>query len=167
MNREILLVVFSLGILAFGVGYCLYWILKLRQRFEAAFAGLDNRQNLAETIIDYFKKIGASEKQLKHIEKSYEHLTTIAAKSLQKMAIVRFNPFRNTGSNQSFVLAILDNHDSGFLLTSIHSREGTRIYIKSIEYGNSEHQLSTEEAEALKQARLGKKLNKELPAYES
>jgi hypothetical protein len=155
-KAEMALVALGFSVLTFGMSYCIWWVARLRKSFEEAFAGLDNKENLAETITAYFKKIGASEKRLQQIHKSYEHLTTIAAKSLQKVAIVRFNPFRDTGSNQSFVLALLDNHDSGLLLTSIHSREGTRVYIKSIEYGSSKHQLSNEETEALKQAKSGK-----------
>jgi hypothetical protein len=129
---------------------------KLKKRFEAAFANLDSNQNLADTITTYFEKLGATEQKLKNIETSYKHLSTIGAKSIQKTAVVRFNPFRNTGGDQSFVLALLDNNDSGFLVTSIHSRDGTRVYIKAITYGNSEHNLSKEEVQALNAARQPK-----------
>lgn len=132
---------------------CLYWIAKLRHRFVKAFANLDSDQNLAETVIDYFEKLGITADKLDNLQRSYEHLAKLGNLSIQKTGIVRFNPFADTGSDQSFVLALLDNQDSGFLLTSIHGREGTRVYIKPIAYGASQHTLSKEEETALKVAK--------------
>jgi len=65
---------------------------------------------------------------------------------------VRFNPFGDTGGDQSFSLAVLDAHDSGYVLSSIHGRQGTRVYVKPIDFGKSKYQLSTEEDQALSQA---------------
>lgn len=72
---------------------------------------------------------------------------------LQKMGFVRFNPFNDTGGDQSFCLAILDGHDTGIVISSLHSREQTRIYAKRIVAGKTEGvELSREEAEALNRA---------------
>ncbi len=133
----------------------LYWVVRLRRRFQAALGNLDSQQDLAQTLADYFHKLGVTAKTLDNLKSSYQHLAAIAGRSIQKTGIVRFNPFRDTGGDQSFVLALLDNRDNGFLMTSIHGREGTRIYVKSIIYGASRHQLSTEETKALKNAKLG------------
>lgn len=135
-----------------AISFCVYWLWRLKNRFRYAFGNLDSKADLALTIIDYFKKLGATAKKLNNLEKSYQHLSDIGARSIQKMGMVRFNPFPDTGGDQSFVLALLDNHDSGFLMTSIHGREGTRIYIKPVEYGRSKHTLSKEEEAALKAA---------------
>lgn len=131
---------------------CLSWLYRLHRRFSTVFAGVNNSKNLADTIVDYYKKVGATYDKLNNLQKSYEHLAGIGARSIQKTGIVRFNPFRDTGGDQSFVLALLDNHDSGFLMTSIHGREGTRVYIKPVEYGSSKYALSEEEKGALKAA---------------
>ena len=72
---------------------------------------------------------------------------------LQKIGLVRFNPFVSTGGNQSFTLAILDGTDSGLIVTSLHSRDGTRLYTKSIKSGKGESELSKEEQAALTQAK--------------
>ncbi len=122
---------------------------RLRRRFEAAFKDLDSDQDLVATMGAYFDKLDMAAKKLDHLQKSYDHLSAIGARSIQKAGIVRFNPFRDTGGDQSFVLALLDNNDSGFLLTSIHGREGTRVYIKAVEYGASKYPLSDEEKDAL------------------
>jgi hypothetical protein len=74
-------------------------------------------------------------------------------KHLQKIGFIRFNPFSDTGGNQSFCLCLLDENDSGLVISSLHSRENTRIYAKLIKEGSSpEQSLSKEEQEVLKVA---------------
>lgn len=124
----------------------------LASRLDAMLAGLSESGNLEQTLARYFSSVQHVENQLETIQKNYQHLTRIASASIQKTAIVRFNPFQRTGGDQSFVLGLLDNHDNGLLLTSIHSREGTRVYIKPVRYGSSEHTLSREEQQALEVA---------------
>jgi hypothetical protein len=72
--------------------------------------------------------------------------------SLGRVAMVRYNPFEETGGNQSFALAILDAKGDGFVLSSLHARAGTRVYAKAVTGGASETALSDEESEALRQA---------------
>ncbi len=72
---------------------------------------------------------------------------------LQKIGFKRFNPFTNTGGNQSFSMGILDENGNGIMISSLHSRESTRIYAKPITKGKSAGTgLSAEEKQALKQA---------------
>ena len=56
------------------------------------------------------------------------------------------------GGNLSFVIAMLDNNNSGFVLDVVHSREGCYIYLKEVEEGATEVLLGGEEQEALEQA---------------
>lgn len=70
----------------------------------------------------------------------------------QKSAFVRYNPFEETGGDQSFIVAILDGNNSGFVISSLHSRNGTRIYAKQISMGKESHQLSKEEKEVVEKA---------------
>lgn len=72
---------------------------------------------------------------------------------LQKIGFVRFNPFPETGGNQSFSLAVLDGKGNGVVLSSLHSRESTRIYAKTIKTGKAGNfDLSAEEKQAIAQA---------------
>jgi Protein of unknown function (DUF4446) len=73
---------------------------------------------------------------------------------VQRVGIVRFNPFEETGGNQSFVLALLDGDANGVLLTSLHARAGTRVYLRTVVMGRCDVTLSAEETEALRQAGL-------------
>jgi hypothetical protein len=73
-------------------------------------------------------------------------------RSLGRVGLVRYNPFDDTGGNQSFALAILDASGDGFVVNSLHARAGTRVYAKAVARGRSEVALSDEESEALRQA---------------
>jgi len=64
----------------------------------------------------------------------------------------KYNPYNDTGGDQSFSLVLLDGKLNGTILTSLHSRSGTRIYAKVIKKGESELDLSKEEKEVLKKA---------------
>jgi hypothetical protein len=72
--------------------------------------------------------------------------------SLQRIGVVRFNPFEDTGGQQSFALAMLDARGTGVVISSLHSRQATRVYLKQITEGKSDTQLGNEEAEAIRQA---------------
>jgi hypothetical protein len=75
--------------------------------------------------------------------------------AIQSIGLVRFNPFEDTGSNQSFAVALLDADANGVILSSLHSRQSTRVYLKAIAGGRCEAALSSEEEQALQQARGG------------
>ena len=74
-------------------------------------------------------------------------------RAFQRIGLVRFNPFEDTGGNQSFALALLDAEEDGIIISSLHSRGATRIYAKAIAAGRPEAALSAEESEALDLAR--------------
>jgi hypothetical protein len=95
-----------------------------------------------EEIISSNKNI---EQQQTQIKKLYSEVKSISERSLQKTALLRFNPFRDTGGDQSFALCMLDHTNSGVIITAIHSRENTRVYTKEINNGSSQLSLSKEE----------------------
>lgn len=72
---------------------------------------------------------------------------------VQHVAVLRYNPFSNTGGDQSFVLALADHNGDGALLNSLHTRDGTRIYAKPLAGWGTMHTLTEEEEEALARAR--------------
>jgi hypothetical protein len=79
-------------------------------------------------------------------------------KMVDKIGIVRFNPFEGLGSNQSFSLAILDGNNNGAVITSLFSREANRVYGKPINLGTSEFKLAEEEKQAIEIARSKSKV---------
>ena len=72
--------------------------------------------------------------------------------SLSNLAVVRFDAFRDTGGHQSAALALLDNYRSGVVISIIASREFARLYVKHIDHGVPDRELSPEEEEAMRQA---------------
>ncbi len=127
------------------------WIRQLNQRLNATLGSTDS-QKLEETLVDYFQHVRSTDKKLDTLTTAYSQLAAMTGLAAQKISVVRFNPFGDTGGDQSFVLAVLDSHNSGYVLTSIHGREGTRVYVKPIDYGKSKYTLSAEEQQAFNQA---------------
>lgn len=77
---------------------------------------------------------------------------------IQKVGLLRFNPFKDTGGDQSFILALVDAADTGVIISSLHTRTGTRWYAKHVINGKgTEYELSREEEEALKSAKVYRK----------
>lgn len=91
--------------------------------------------------------------KISEIQNNIDKLKKEGLGDIKKVGIVRFNPFAETGGNQSFVLALLDGQDTGFVLLSLHGREGTRTYIKPVRQGKSRYELSKEEVQAIEEAR--------------
>jgi hypothetical protein len=79
-------------------------------------------------------------------------LEAASLRAFSRTGLVRYNPFEETGGNQSFALALLDANGDGWVLSSLHARSGTRVYAKVIAGGRAETALSEEESAALKQA---------------
>lgn len=120
----------------------------LNRRKTAQFFETDkgNIYDLLVSSINGNKKLDTRSKE---IERHLEEIKEILRHSFQRYAMVRYNPFKDTGGNQSFSLALLDLDGNGFVITSIHGREVNRVYAKPVEKGKSLHNLSAEEEEAL------------------
>lgn len=86
---------------------------------------------------------------IKDIVKRIDRIEEKDKRHIQKVGLVRFNPFSELGGDHSFCLAILDDRDNGIVLTGLHTRERTRIYMKDIKNGKSGLELSSEEQKAL------------------
>lgn len=72
---------------------------------------------------------------------------------IQRIELLRFNPYDDTGGDQSFTVCLLDKNDSGIVITSLHARSGTRIFAKGITMGKSgKYRLSKEEEQVLTKA---------------
>ena len=71
-------------------------------------------------------------------------------RSLQHIGLVRFNPFEDTGSDQSFAIALLDDQRDGIVISSLHGRANTRVFAKPVASGGSPHNLSDEESQAIR-----------------
>lgn len=98
------------------------------------------------------KRIEQLEKKVLELSKSLEELQQGMKKALVKVGVVRFNPFRETGGDQSFAIALLDEYNTGFVVMSHYMKDHNRLYAKPVVKGVSEYTLSEEEKEAMKKA---------------
>ena len=95
-----------------------------------------------------------SQKALKEVKEVLGRLGREAEKHYRKVGIVRFNPFADSGGDQSFSLSLLDGQNNGFVISSLHTRQETRIYLKPVTEGKGEGcELSKEEEKAIRIAK--------------
>lgn len=121
---------------------------RLSRRLDGITRGTDGRS--LEAVLDaHLDKVFAVALELDELAARSAVLEANARRAFQRVGLVRFNPFDDTGGNQSFAVAVLDGNGDGFVLSSLHARGGTRVFAKSVSGGRSEANLSTEEAEAL------------------
>ena len=90
--------------------------------------------------------------RLGEIDAAQAELEHRSQTSIQHVGLVRFNPFEDTGSDQSFALALLDDRRNGVVISSLHGRTNTRLFAKPVEGGASNHALSDEEEQAIREA---------------
>lgn len=145
-------------IMLVGLAY-LGLLLKLKKikRFSDDFFSGKNGKDLEEVIYSQKKQINKLELDAKDLFDGYEKIYKMALKGIQRVGVVRYNPFNDIGGSQSFVVALLDGDKSGVVITSLHTREGTRLFSKAIFEGSSvEGALTSEEERAIKVARVSK-----------
>lgn len=124
---------------------------RLRASYNSFMRGKDGR-TLEESILDRFEDIDEiaeiSVKNRADIKKINEEMLL----NCQKVGILKYDAFHEMGGKLSFALTLLDGNNSGFIINSMHSREGCYNYIKEIVKGESYIELSEEEAESLERA---------------
>ena len=109
-------------------------------------------ENIQENIKKYSLKVEQVENKNKELEKYCENIENKMENCIQKIGLVRYNAFKDTGSDLSFTLALLDNKNTGIVLNGIYSRETSNIYSKPVEKGTSTYTLSDEEKQAIQKA---------------
>lgn len=98
------------------------------------------------------EKEALNKKAIEDVKREVVRLEEEGRLHIQKLGFFRFNPFKELGGDHSFSLALLDGKDNGVLITGLHTRERTRVYVKGILRGKSKLELSKEEVRALKLA---------------
>lgn len=124
---------------------------KLYRRYDIFMRGKD-AETLEDTILDLLDETAVLQTSDRESRDQLKSLTRQARASYQKIGIVKYNAFKGMGGNLSFVIALLDDNNSGFILNSVHSREGCYLYMKDVEKGSTDVLLGAEEKEALEMA---------------
>lgn len=142
----------GLSLVAIFLG--IWLIVKVRQidRLRKELSLDESERKIDDVIVEHHDGIKKLNGQLDELGTYVSGLANANKKNYQKIGFVRFNPFGDTGGSISFVLALLDADNNGIVISSLHGREGNRVYAKEITSGGSKSQLTEEEQEAIKQA---------------
>lgn len=136
-------IVSLIGVVILGV---FFWIERkyLRELFPQS--GTRDIRTKFKELIEVVNTLTLKEEEL---VRDFSKLRQNNLSNLQKVSLLRYNPYGDTGGDQSFSICFLDGNLDGFLITSLHSRSGTRVYAKPIIKGKSEIELSKEESDVL------------------
>ncbi len=126
-------------------------ISKLKKKYNSFMEGNDAK-SLEETIVSRFRQVDDLKVNQELQGKDIEALKANILKTYQKFGLVKYDAFNEMGGQLSFALAMLDKKNNGFLLNTVHNREGSYTYVKEIFDGKSEINLSEEEEKALNKA---------------
>ncbi|OGM18840.1 hypothetical protein A2686_02260 [Candidatus Woesebacteria bacterium RIFCSPHIGHO2_01_FULL_38_10] len=140
------LVLVGLVVYLFLLTVSLSWVFLFFLKFSK---GVKNG-NLIKILNSVLKSFDENSKSLKAFQKGIEVIKQDNLLHIQKLGLVRFNPFNEMGGDQSFSIALLNGKDNGVVITGLHTRERTRVYVRDIKGGKSKHELSDEEKKALK-----------------
>lgn len=139
-------------LLAGWLGYLTYRFQSLSSHYNSLTGGIDNKK-LQELLDTLLSDVRNAQKEVKELNKRVEVVESDGKLHIQKIGLLRFNPFNDTGGDQSFILALIDTEESGVVVSGLHTRNGTRWYAKKVEQGKGvEHELSSDELKAIKSA---------------
>jgi Protein of unknown function (DUF4446) len=111
--------------------------------------------SLHDRLVGSAEQAVKASERMREIEAMHAVIEGRSRRSLQHIGLVRFNPFEDTGSDQSFAIALLDDQRDGVVLSSLHGRANTRLFAKPVADGSSPHNLSDEETQAIRIALEG------------
>ncbi len=152
-NNYVTIILLSINIIIFILYLISYIKLnKYKKNNELIMKKIGNGRDVLELLRENNKKIEDVELSYKEIKNYIEKVDNKTDTCMQKVGFVRYNAFKDTGSDLSFALAILNRNNTGIILNGIYSRETSNIYAKSIENGKCEYRLSEEENIALNEA---------------
>lgn len=137
------------GILVLWLAIISFFLFRLKNHYNQLTKGT-TKGTLTEVLEKILKSLAVSDQEIAKLCARVEKQEKESLTHIQKVGLLRFNPFAEVGSDQSFVLALLDGEDNGIVVTSLTSRTGTRWYGKKVKKATGvEHELSNEEKEAL------------------
>lgn len=132
--------------------YLLISNMNLKKKYKQFMKKLGNGKDIEEDLENYMYRVERVEKQNGEILSFCTNLDKDISNCIQKIGVVRYNAFNDTGSDLSFAVALLDDKNDGVVFNGIYSREMSNIYAKPIEKGKSRYILSDEEKEAITKA---------------
>ena len=154
LNAGVFILVLTLAVLAL-VGAVVWLALRLRKAEARYFALVEgtNGGNLESMLTDHMVQVRDATGRVVELDELARRLERASRSHLQRVGFLRFNPFRDAGGDQSFAVAVTDQDGNGVVISSLHSRDVTRVYGKPLAGWASPYPLTEEEGQAIKKAR--------------
>ncbi|MGC8779467.1 MAG: DUF4446 family protein [Anaerolineae bacterium] len=143
------------AVTAVAIGLAIWLFVRMRrleQRYRLLMTGTSGG-NLEAILEDHIRRVQEATGRVEELNLLVMRLERSNRSHLQRVGFLRFNPFRDTGGDQSFALALTDEGGNGVVISSLHSREVTRVYAKPLVAWQTNYQLTDEEQQAIARAR--------------
>ena len=124
---------------------------RLRRRLRRVLTGGEST-SLDQILDQQAERLDGLSGRVDALNKLHHELEAITQRAVQKVGVIRYNPFADAGGDQSFAIALLDAEGNGLVVSSLHSRTETRVFAKPVRAGRSTYPLSDEEQQAVKKA---------------
>ena len=162
LRTDNVLIIFAILLMVLFVGFIVLLIrtANLNKRYREFMLKLGKGKNIEEDLENYIYRVEKVEKQNSDLQLICKEISNQMSGCIQKIGIVRYNAFKDTGSDLSFALALLDENNTGVVMNGIYSREMSNIYAKPVENGKSSYTISAEEKLAIDKAVQSKNIYK-------
>jgi len=154
-ERTLSLLVVALVVAVVILGVWVAWLQRseavLRRRLRRVLPQGESG-GIDEILDRQLKSVESLSERVDALNKLHHELEHLSQRTIQKVAVIRYNPFADTGGDQSFAIALLDSLGNGVVVSSLHSRTDTRVFAKPVQSGRSKFQLSDEEQDAVRKA---------------
>jgi len=154
MRSDTFLIISTSLIFLLIIGYVINIIKlkKLRNGYKLFMKKLGNGKDVQEDLMQYITRVEQTEENINKIINYCKQIEDKSLNCIQKIGIVRYSAFKDTGSDLSFAVALLDDKNNGVIFNGIYSREMSNIYAKPVQNGKSSYTLIKEEQEAIEKA---------------
>lgn len=150
MSSELVLI--ALGIVTLWLLVLTIFFWRTLSHYNKLTKGVSEK-SLKAVLEKLLKESDVTKKDIDYLKEYCDRIEKEGLLHIQKVGLIRFNPFKDTGGDQSFVLSLIDGKDTGVIISGLYSRSGTRWYAKRVINGKGvEHDLTDEEKKALKEA---------------
>ena len=141
-----------LALLTVLVIYLLVSLSGLKSRYQQMMSGDQTGRDFEKMMLDHIAETRAVAEENARLRQDIVRIDLLLQRAITRVGVVRFNAFRETGSDLSYAVALLDANNDGVVFSSIFGREDSRSYVKPVEDGKSKYTLTQEEGQALKAA---------------
>ncbi len=128
--------------------------MRMRRNYTVFTEGV-HKKTLEDVLTNMVKEQKITKKDIAFLSDRCNNIERDGLLHIQKIGLLRFNPFKDTGGDQSFILSLINASDTGVVITALYSRSGTRWYAKRVVKGKGfDHELSEDEKKSLKMAKI-------------